>query len=55
MGRPKQYPQLFLLANLSITVKNDEFVGKKYRGLMFEETKCIEKILDNETTGEVPD
>ena len=54
LERVKQYLQLFLSANLSITIKKNEFVGKKYRSLIFEETKCIEKILENETTGEVP-
>ena len=29
------YPQLFLLANLSITIKSKELVGKKYRGSYF--------------------
>ena len=29
--RLKQYPQLFLLANLSITIKSNSFVGRKYR------------------------
>ena len=43
----------FLLANLSITIKSNEFVGKKHRGLIFQETKCIEEILENEITGEV--
>ena len=53
LERLKHYLQLFLSANLSITIKNNEFVGKKYRSLIFEEAKCIEKILENETTGEV--
>ena len=53
MERLKQYPQLFLLAHLSITIKSNEFVGNKYRGL-FEEARYIEKILENETTGEFP-
>ena len=54
LERLKQYLQLFLSTSLSITIKNNEFVGKKYTGLIFEEAKCIEKILENETTGEVP-
>ena len=33
--RLKQYPQLFLLANLSITIKSNQFVKKKYRASEF--------------------
>ena len=34
-GCPKQYPQLFLLTNLSITIKSNQFVGKRYRASYF--------------------
>ena len=31
----KQYPQLFLLENLSITIKSNQFVGKSTGRLIF--------------------
>ena len=37
--RLKQYPQLFLLANLSISIKSNQFIGKFQDILLFEETK----------------
>ena len=38
--RLEQYPQLFLLANLSITIKSNQFVKKKVQGVwIFEGTK----------------
>ena len=35
----KQYPQLFLLENLSITSTSNQFVGKVQGVLFFEESK----------------
>ena len=37
--RLKQYPQLFLLANLSITIKGNQLQEKSAGGFIFEETK----------------
>ena len=31
----KQYPQLPLLANLSVTIKSNQFVGKKVQDVLF--------------------
>ena len=37
--RLKKYPQLFLMANLSISIKSNQFIGKFQDILLFEETK----------------
>ena len=51
--RLKQCPQLFVFANLSITIKSNQFAGKKYRVSYFlkkqrnKESKLLLDILQS--------